>query len=438
MAIVYAPPAAAPSAPRATGRDTGVDLIRAVCVAGVVLLHAIMVGVTVSDSGPVFANASDGAWWIVPVSWLLQVMPLFFIIGGFAGVIAYRRQRDRGATASAFVAARVHRLLRPAVVVVGVVGVVLAVLSLAGVSPELVAIAGFRYGQPLWFLAVFLLCQALLPALSALHDRAPLRTLALLAAAALAVDGVRAATGLDGIGFVNLAFVWLTLQQLGFFFADGTVDALSRRVRGAIVAGAGGLLLFSFATGVYSPDLIANINPPTGALLLVGMVHLGLLSLFRERIAQFSRRPRVAAVSAFVNRRTMTIYLWHMPVLLLMAGASAIFALSTGVALPEPSTAMWWIGRPLWLATALALTAVAALALSRFEEAPAPALSAEGRRTAAAALVGVLAVVLLLVTGTTPLTAAIAVVAIVIALRLASAPRPLTWFAVRGTTFAAL
>ncbi|KJL46190.1 Acyltransferase family protein [Microbacterium hydrocarbonoxydans] len=420
MTDLQAPPTRVPAAHPTPARDTGVDLVRAACVSGVVLLHAIMVGVTVTDAGPVFTNASEGAWWIAPVSWLLQVMPLFFVIGGFAGVVAYRRQRERGGTATGFVSARIHRLLRPAVVAVGIAGAGLLILLLVGLPGELVAIAGFRYAQPLWFLGVFLLCQALLPALSALHDRAPRRTLALLAASAVIVDIVRAASGIDGIGFVNLAFVWLTLQQLGFFFADGAVDALSRQTRAAMAAAATATLVVAFATGVYSPDLIANINPPTGALLLVGVVHLSLLSLFRERIARFSTRPRVAAVSAFVNRRTMTIYLWHMPVLLAMAGSSSILALAHAIVLPTPGSGLWWLGRPLWLVTALALTAAVAIALSRFEEKAAPARTTGIRRSTAAAGVGISAVALLLVVGATPLTATAAVAMMLVSLRLVS------------------
>lgn len=420
MAIIHAPFTGAPAAARPATRDTGIDLIRALCVAGVVLLHAIMVGVTVTETGPVFANASEGTWWIVPVSWALQVMPLFFIIGGFAGVISYRRQSARGASASQFIAARVHRLLRPALVVVAAVGLALAALSLAGVPADLVAVAGFRYGQPLWFLAVFLLCQALLPALSALHDRAPRRTLGALAVAAVMVDAVRAASGVDGIGFLNLAFVWLTLQQLGFFHADGRIDALSRRTRILIAMMAAAVLAASFLTGVYSPDLIANINPPTGALLLVGVIHVSLLSLFHDRITAFSSRPSASAFSSFINRRTMTIYLWHMPVLLAMAGASAVVSLVTGLTLPEPSSAMWWLGRPLWLAAALVLTALIAVLLARHEQQAAPSVPADGRRLATGVTVGVAAVAMLLVVGTTPLTAGVAVVGMIVALRLAA------------------
>lgn len=423
MAIVEAPPASAPHTASPQGRDPGIDVLRALCVTGVVLLHAIMVGVTVTDAGPVFENASDGTWWIVPVSWALQVMPLFFVIGGFAGFLAHARGRARGVTDTAFVAARIHRLLRPAVLAIAVAGALLATLVIAGVPGHLVATAGFRFAQPLWFLGVFLLCQALLPVLAAAHRRAPLATLMLLAASALLVDLVRGQSGIDGVGFLNLAFVWLTLQQLGFFLADGTIQSLSRRTRMLVAAAALLLLIGGFATGVYSPDLVANINPPTGALLLVGVVHLGLVSLLRDRLTLFSRRTAPAAFSAFVNRRTMTIYLWHMPVLLAMAGVTALVATATHTALPEPSSAAWWAGRPLWLVTALALSALVAVVLARVENRRPPRATASVRRLAVATVIGIAAIAMLLVTGTTVLTAVLAVAGLLSALRLARSSR---------------
>src|SRR6478609_9841730 len=123
--------AVVPTAP--AGRDRAIDLVRALCICGVVVLHAMVVGVTVTDAGPSFVNASDGTWWVVPLSWALQVMPLFFVIGGFSAATAYRRARDRGGDAAGFVAGRVQRLLRPAIVTVGVVGLLLALLASAGV-----------------------------------------------------------------------------------------------------------------------------------------------------------------------------------------------------------------------------------------------------------------------------------------------------------------
>src|SRR5690606_30758686 len=185
-------------------------------------------------------------------------MPMFFVVGGFAGITALRAQRRRGGTGSAFAVSRVRRLLIPAIASVGTAGVLLALLSDAGLDPELVDMAGYRYGQPLWFLGVFLVLQALLPVMARLHERAPLRTLGALAAVSLGVDIARVISGADGIGYLNLLFVWLTMQQLGFLLADGRIDALSSRRRIGAAAAALALLLVSFGTGFHSPDPIAH------------------------------------------------------------------------------------------------------------------------------------------------------------------------------------
>lgn len=425
MAIVQAPAVRhTPTVATPAVRDTGIDLVRSLCVVAVVLLHAIMVGVHVVDGRPVFDNASTGTWWIVPVSWVLQVMPLFFVIGGFSGLLASRAALARGGDARSFIAGRVHRLLRPAVVTIAVVGAALCALLLLGVPADLVAVAGYRYGQPLWFLAVFLLCQALLPALAHAHRARPTLSLGLLVSAAVAVDLSRALSGIEALGFLNLAFVWLALQQIGFFLADGRIDALSRRTRIRLGLGAVVTLLLAFATGYWSADLIAHINPPTTALILVGVAQTCALSLHRTRLSAFSRRPVAAALTTFIGARTMTIYLWHMPVLLAMAGATALVAIAEGARLPEIGSADWWSGRPLWLAAALALTAVVALPFTRFEMRRAPLPTDSTERLVLAVLSGLIGVVLLLVTGTTPVTAAVAVGLLVVALRVAAAPAP--------------
>jgi len=419
--MVIAPPlqhsASIPQRP--STRDTGIDFVRALCVLGVVLLHSMMVGVTVTAAGPVFENASDGTAWIAPLSWILQVMPLFFVIAGFSGLLSYSRLHAGGGTPAEFIAGRIHRLLLPAVFTIGIIGVALAAMAHVGVPADLIAVAGFRYSQPLWFLGVFLFCQAMLPVLVKAHYRAPLVTIGALAAASVAVDVMRAATGIDGLGFVNLAFVWVTLQQLGFFLADGSIGALSRRTRALSAVAAVSALIFTFVSGIYSPDLIANINPPTAALLLVGIAHTAVLSLFREHLKRFSRQRAVAAFIGFVTPRTMTIYLWHMPVLLAMAGAAAIFSLVSGVALPALNSFEWWLGRPFWLATALALTVAVVLVFARIEARPTPKAAASLRQIVMATSLGLIAVVLLLVFGTTPVTAGLAVVLIALALHTA-------------------
>src|SRR5699024_3404655 len=102
------------------------------------------------------------------------------------------RRRDRAAP-PARTRRLLHRLPRrprapllvPALAPLAVFAVALTALAALGVPEELLREAGLRWREPLWFLAVFLGVQALLPRLLSLHDRAPWTSLLALVGTAV-------------------------------------------------------------------------------------------------------------------------------------------------------------------------------------------------------------------------------------------------------------
>ncbi|GAA4519645.1 acyltransferase family protein [Brachybacterium paraconglomeratum] len=410
--------------PAPSHRDRGIDLVRALCVLAVMLVHGLQVAVTAGAAGPVLEYATRGAAWYPPLTWLLQVMPLFFVVSGFAGAIAHRRLRERGGSATDFVTARVHRLLLPALAPIAAVALALAALPALGVPDELLGEAGLRWREPLWFLAVFLGVQALLPALLRAHERAPWPSLLALAGGAVIVDVLRAETGIDAVGYANLAFVWLALQQAGFLLADGRIEALSRRARLLGAGAAVTALLAAFASGLWSPDLIAHLNPPTTALLVLGAAQTLALSLLRPRLRELAERPHIAAVTGFVTARTMTFYLWNLSALLLLAGGTLLLAHWGALTLPEPSSLQWWLDRPQWLLASIVLTATAARLFGPLERVRAVRPTGELRRTGQAIALGLAGLGLLLVAGASPLSGVAALALLLGALARIRAPRP--------------
>ena len=396
-----------------TARDASVDVIRSLCLVVVVALHALMVGVSVGPQGPVLENALDGNPWFSSLSWLVQVMPLFFIAGGFSSVSQWRRMQLRGSTAGDYVRLRLVRLLVPAVVLVASVGTGLLILPVAGVPGEMVETAGYRISQPLWFLAVYLGCSALVPLMASAHGKAGLPTLVGLALAIVAVDTGRLFMELPALGYANLAFVWLFIQQLGFWLADGRVGRMSRAARKWIAGLSLVLLVHLFASGWYSGDMFSNLNPPTGALALLAIAQLMVFSLAQKRIRRWTERSKAMSLVRLVGSKAMTIYLWHMPVMVSLAG----ILLMVPVHLPAPGTAEWWLSRPVWLvAVACALLPVVRR-LGRLELVSA---SSKGPlthpRILLGAVSGVAGVVVLLVDGITPGMAFLSVVLFLCAL----------------------
>ena len=395
-------------------RDTAVDAARAACLVIVVALHAMMAGVGGTAAAPVLENAMERWPGFAPITWVVQVMPLFFVLGGFSAFTQWTRLRRRGGTPAAYVASRVRRLLPPALGAIAATAILLVALRASGVPEAVVGEAGFRLGQPLWFLGVYLLCTGLVPVMAAAHRRSPLLVLGALAAAAMAVDVARLATGVEVIGFANLLFVWLLAQQLGFLLADGTMDRLRPEAIRRIGAGALAAALVLCACGLAPFDLFAALNPPSVVLAVLGLAQLCAFALVRPLLRRVAGGRAAARAIAAINRRAMTIYSWHMLVLILLAG----ILLVSGTTLPDPLAAAWWGSRPLWLAAvAIGVIAVARAAGGLEDGNREHRASALPARTAAGLLAAAAAVLLILVAGREPLVWAVAAGVMAVVLR---------------------
>lgn len=349
---------------RPPDRDASMDAVRAVCLLTVVGLHALMVGVERdSDGGLLTSVAMSGADWFVPVTWVLQVMPLFFIAGGFASLSQWRRMQIRGRSWRDYLAGRIRRLTIPTGLLVLAVAGALAGASAAGADPDLIAEVSLRIGQPLWFLVVYLAVTSLVPVMAWLHDRAPGSTLAVLGLGVVTVDVLRLSLETPSLGLINMALVWLLIHQLGFFFHDGTAAAWprSRLLTGAAVSLTGlGVLA---ATELYSADLLENLNPPTVMLVLMGITHFFLLRLAKPRLDALLTRRGPAALAQNANPVAMTVYLWHMPVMLVIVALLNMVA----VPFPPPHSGLWWLTRLPWLVIVFGAVMLAARPLIRLE-----------------------------------------------------------------------
>lgn len=356
-------------------RDRYVDLLRVASLGAVVLGHWLMAAVTPDGVGNLLAVVPA----LQPLTWLLQVMPVFFFVGGFSHALSYRsllRKRPEGSedsVYSAFLRARLQRLLRPTMVFVLVWGAAALLVQLLGGGGGLTGVTLRMVTQPLWFIGIYLAMVAFTPPLLRLHERYGWGAFAGLAGAAVAVDVLRFAAGVPYVEFLNFAFVWLAVHQLGFLRADGRIHLR----RAALLAG-GGLVTAAalVALGPYPLSMVgmpgekvSNMAPPTLALLAHGLWLVGAVELLRAPAARLLERPRVWRTVVAANGVGMTAFLWHLTAMFGVYGA----LLALDVDLPEPASAAWWAQVPLRLALAAALTAALVAAFRAFER---PAASA--------------------------------------------------------------
>lgn len=352
-------------------RDRYIDLLRVISLATVIVGHWLMAVVTLDPDGGIRAsNALEAVTWAEPATWLLQVIPVFFIVGGAAHWHALRQYDRSGGKYAEFVRRRIGRLLGPTAVFVIVWMSVAVVVEVTDYQRGVLALALRVAGQPLWFLAVYVGVVALAPLMMRLHERAGLAVPLGMVAALLVVDIARLGFGVPYIDLANYVLCWMAAHQAGFLYADGTFVRAGRQL-GWLLSGIGfaGLVMLT-TVGPYPVSMVgmpgaalSNMNPPSAALLAQSTMLLGLVLVCREPVRRWLERPKNWSFVVGANTVAMTTFLWHLTALFLVA---AVFVL-LGVGFPEPGSWAWWLTRPIWVALLGAVTGLLVAIFRRFE-----------------------------------------------------------------------
>jgi len=169
------------------------------------------------------------------------------------------------------------------------------------------------------------------------------------------------------------------VQQLGFFLADGAPLALGRLALVGIILASNLVLGLLVWLGLYSGNMLVNLNPPNLTLLLLGCSQAATLQLFRPALARVASLARVRRFIGLAGRRSMTVYLWHLPLLAAMTGLLVL----TDFPQPAGGTAAWWWGRPLVLVGLTGLLLPVVALFGRLEERPTSPGTARSRPAAA-------------------------------------------------------
>lgn len=333
-------------------RNRAVDAFRVIAILMVVCGHWLVNAITWRDGEFAFAHVLTLQPWTQYLTWLFQVMPTFFMVGGFANAASWRSAQRETVRRRAWLADRVRRLLVPTVPLVGIWAVGVAIAGAAGADADLVRAATRGAMVPIWFLAVYVVVTMLTPVTYAFWQRAGLASVAVFVLAAVAVDALGFRPGWDWLRWANYGFVWLAIHQLGYWWqrdAPGPGAGL-----GLVAAAAVALWLVMGPLG-YSIAMVdtpsaeaSNAFPPTVAMLVIGALHAGLMLAVAPTVARWLAAPRRWALVIVATSRIMTLYLWHTTALIAVLGLS-LLAGGAGLDI-VPATGAWWLTRPVWIA----------------------------------------------------------------------------------------
>ena len=378
-----------------------IDVARALSVLVVVVFHTLLYRIRLTDAG-LTLEPWAAPTWLYPLTWVLMIMPLFFVAGGFAHTLTVDRMHREGTSAGHYLASRGRRLIGPLVVFVTFCAIGFSLAAWAGFLDAASELSRLLM-QLLLFITTYLGIVVVAPGAVRLHDRFGVTPMLVLAVLAAAVDAWSFAVDNYELRYLNLMFVWPLVHQFGIAYQRGWWRRGPVWVAWAsIAAGAAGvaLLVFGFGyppTSVGFADLpIANIQPPTLAMASLALAQCGVLGLVERSGALASLPPALEKGLGLLNAVMVSVYLWHIPIIALTGGALALLALTAPVAAPA-------LLSPATLAVASILVVAAAVPLlGRLELRMIPPLGPRQDTTLAVLAFGMLALGTLLVwlTGT--------------------------------------
>ena len=361
-------------------RNRVVDLLRAAAIVVVVLGHWLMAAVVVRDGELEIGHLLELAPWTHPLTWVFQVMPVFFLVGGYANGLSWRSARAKNLPYAGWLRARLRRLLTPVVPLLLVWLLAVVVAHAAGVPTATLRTASQVALVPTWFLAAYVVVCTVAPATLWLWERWGWSSIVGGLALGCLVDLVSLGTDTLTVGFANYLVVWATVHQLGYAWLDGRLAGTGRRLALAAV-GLVGVVGLVWA-GPYPVSMIGldgaavnNSYPTRVTLGFLGLLQAGLVLALGPALAAWLQRPRAWSATVLLNTRVMTLYLWHLTAMVLAIGLSLLLG-GPGLGV-TPMTGAWWVTRPLWWAVLGLVTLGCIAALGRFEtprrdESPAP------------------------------------------------------------------
>ena len=350
-------------------RNRVVDFLRAAAITVVVLGHWTIIAVD-ADGGILPHGVLDGATWTHPLTWIFQVMPIFFLVGGYSNALSWRSARRKDVGYGQWLRTRLRRLGIPLIplllawLVIGVVAVA------AGAPNATVQLASQMALIPTWFLAAYLMVIIVAPPCLLLWERFGWFSILGVLALAAVVDALSLVADQPLLGYPNYLLVWAAFHQVGYAWLDGRLAGTGKRLLLAVIGLVGLLLLvlvgpYPVSMITSAADEISNSSPTRITMAFLGMLQAGLVLSLEKPLTALLVRPRLWFVTVLVNQRIMTWFLWHLTVMVGLA--HLLLALDARALLPEPLSGVWWATRPLWALVLLALTGLVVLMMGRFE-----------------------------------------------------------------------
>ena len=284
-------------------RNRVVDTWRVIALLAVVFGHWLAASVWVEPDGTVTVlNTLEWIPYAGWFTWIVQVMPVFFFVGGYANARALEKSTTNRRS---WITIRFRRLFTPAVPVI-LLWTLLAFILRNFIDADLVYAGVLNATLPLWFLAVYLTLVAIAPLTLAWWHR-----WGLWSVGCVRPSGHRQSTWRIAV-WMCPASAGSTSYSCGEPSTNsGTGGQLVRRTMhvlqpgGAMalsVAALAGLVLVT-SIGWYPVAMLTipgggpqNVTPPTSAMTLLALMQIGVILATVRWVAAWAKSRRSVAI----------------------------------------------------------------------------------------------------------------------------------------------
>jgi hypothetical protein len=337
------------------------------------LWHWVFTILVWKPDGPHAGNPIGYVSGLWSLTWVLQVMPLFFVAGGYVHSRTWARDRAQPGAWRRFLGKRAAQLGLPALVLIAVVAGAGTLIAFLHDGPDpWVARGVLLVLSPLWFLVVYMALVATVPIWDALDRRWGELVPIGLVGLAMAIDLLRFRFGHPEAAWFNMVFVWGAAHQVGWSWER--LRRAPKRFGHALMLIGFGALVGLTNMGLYprsmvgttaTADRFSNMGPPTLPILALLVFQVGLVVANRDRILGFADDPMAERYVRWLSRNAMPLFLWHtVGFALFYAAARMVFDI------PEEPNMLWWVTRPLWI-VGPALATIPLIAVTRGKRPPA-------------------------------------------------------------------
>jgi peptidoglycan/LPS O-acetylase OafA/YrhL len=374
-------------------RNRYVDFLRSVSILVVIIGHWMIATAYVVDGEMIAGHLLAGRPELHWLTWLFQVMPIFFIVGGYSNAVSLESAKRKGIGYAGWLSARLNRLVAPLLVLLVAWAAIAIVMSLLGARAEVIQTVSQAALIPTWFLAIYIVVVILAPLAYTFWRRFGFTSFLVFVAGAALMDVAFFVADMQWLGWTNYLWVWLAVHHLGFAWRDDRLGRVAKRLLFSAVGFGALWLLTSYGpyplAMVGSPDPeLSNTLPPKITLLALGIFQFGLLLALEEPMRRALNGLRLWTATVLINSMIMTVYLWHITVMVIFA---ALLYTAGGLGLGiEPGSSEWWWTRPVWIAILFVLLLPVALMLSPLERRGRPtdaAILAPARQIAGAMMI---------------------------------------------------